>query len=233
MNEEKISTPGFTTPETPSGAPQPSGSGLQQMAKGTAQTAKAKIETLKSAAHEQGGAVVTEIKTVAQSATRQAQEAGRNFIDEQKENLAQKVDQYVDAMRAACERLRSEEGNVLVGPAQKAVDQLEQMSGYLREKQPADFLDDLESYARRRPEVVFGGFFVVGLAAARFFKASRKRPHPGQDIARTTSHQSSRNSSIPDLSTAAPGSKTSAALSSRPSAPSSSLPPTELTKYHE
>ena len=180
MNEEKISTPGFTTPETPSGAPQPSGSGLQQMAKGTAQTAKAKIETLKSAAHEQGGAVVTEIKTVAQSATRQAQEAGRNFIDEQKENLAQKVDQYVDAMRAACERLRSEEGNVLVGPAQKAVDQLEQMSGYLREKQPADFLDDLESYARRRPEVVFGGFFVVGLAAARFFKASRKRPHPGQ-----------------------------------------------------
>ena len=201
MNEEKISPPGFTTPETPSGTPQPSGSGLQQMGKEAAQTAKTKIETLKSAAQEQGGAAVEEIKTVAQSATRQAQEAGRDLILEQKENLAQKVDQYTEAMRAACEKLRSEEGNVLAGPAQKAVDQLERMSDYLREKQPADFLDDLESYARRRPEVVFGGFFVVGLAAARFFKASRKRPHPGQDIARAKSHQSSRNSSIPDLST--------------------------------
>lgn len=163
MNEEKISPPGFTTPETPSGTPQPSGSGSQQMAKEAAQTAKTKIETLKSAAQEQGGAAVEEIKTVAQSATRQAQEAVRDFIFEQKENLAQKVDQYREAMRAACEKLRSEEGNVLAGPAQKAVDQLERMSDYLREKQPADVLDDLESYARRRPEVVFGGFFVVGL----------------------------------------------------------------------
>ena len=134
MNEEKISPPGFTTPETPSGTPQPSGSGLKQTANETAQTAKEKLETLKSAAQEQGGAAVEEIKTVAQSATRQAQEAGRDFILEQKENLAQKVDQYTEAMGAACEKLRSEEGNVLAGPAQKAVDQLERMSDYLREK---------------------------------------------------------------------------------------------------
>ena len=187
MNEEKISPPDSSPPQMTSRKPDPPGSDLKQVAKETAQTAKEKLETLKSAAQEQGGAAVEEIKTVAQSATRQAQEAGRNFIDEQKENLAQKVDQYAEAIRAASEKLRSEEGNVLAGPAQNAVDQLERMSGYLREKQPADFLDDLESYARRRPEVVFGGLFVVGLAAARFFKASRKRPHPGQDIARAKS----------------------------------------------
>lgn len=176
MNEEKISPPDSSPPEMTSRMPPPPGSGLKQVAKETAQTAKEKLETLKSAAQEQGGAAVEEIKTVAQSATRQAQEAGRNFVDEQKENLARKVDQYAEAMRAACERLRSEEGNVLAGPAQNAADQLERMSGYLREKQPVDLFDDLESYARRRPEVVFGGFFVVGLAAARFFKASRRRP---------------------------------------------------------
>ena len=180
MNEENISAPGSSPPEASSMPPSP-GSGLKEMAKDTAQIAKSKMETLKSAAQEQGGAAVEEIKAVAQSATRQAQEAGRDFIDQQKENFAQKVDQYAEAMRAACEKLRSEEGNVLAGPAQNAVDQLERMSGYLREKQPADLLDDLESYARRRPEVVFGGLFVVGLAAARFFKASRRRPrHAGQ-----------------------------------------------------
>ena len=169
-----------------------------------------------------GGAAFEEIKTVAQSATRQAQEAGRDFIDEQKENLAQRVDQYTEAMRSACEKLRSEEGNVLAGPAQKAVDQLERMSGYLREKQLADVLDDLESYARRRPEVVFGGLFVVGLAAARFLKASRRRLHragPPEDIG---------NASTPDFSGAALSSVPSAARSFAPSGRSSS-PPDVLT----
>ena len=169
MNEEKISRSARPT-ETPSR------SGSQQTAKQATQAAQTEIEKLKGAAREQGSAAVEEIKTVAQSAAREAQEAGRDFVHEQKENLAQKVDKFAEAVRAASERLRNEEGNVLAGPAQKAAEQLEAMSSYLREKEPADFLDDLESFTRRRPEVVFGGLFVMGLAAARFVKASRKRP---------------------------------------------------------
>ena len=174
--------------EIPSSMPPSPGSGLKQMAKETAQTAKEKLEPLKSAAQEQGGAAVEEIKTVAQSATRQAQEAGRNFIDEQKENLAQKVDQYAEAIRAASEKLRSEEGNVLAGPAQNAVDQLERMSGYLREKEPADFLDDLELYARRRPEVVFWRTFRRRYSGGEIFQgfqktsASRPRHRASQEL---------------------------------------------------
>lgn len=174
MNEEKTSP--FETPyDAP---PLPSGSGVQQMAKDATNTAKTEIEKLKGAAQEQGGAAIEQIKTAAQSAASQAQEAGRNFIDEQKDNLIQKVDQYTEALRGASERL-SGEGNMLAAPAQKAADRLEQMSGYLRENQLPDVLDDLESYARRKPEVVFGGLFFIGLAAARFFKASRKRSRNG------------------------------------------------------
>ena len=171
MNEEKTSATELKPSET---SPSP-GSGLQQRAKETAQTAKKEIETLKSATREESSAAVEQIKTAAQSAAVQAHEAGRDFIDEQKENLAQKVDEYTQALRVASEKLRSDEGNILGGPAQKAADRLEGMSGYLREKQLPDVLDDLEAYARRKPEVVFGGLFVVGLAAARFFKASQRR----------------------------------------------------------
>jgi hypothetical protein len=46
VNEEKISAPGFSPPEAPAGTPRSPGSGLQQMAKETAQTSKTKIETL-------------------------------------------------------------------------------------------------------------------------------------------------------------------------------------------
>ena len=172
MNEEKNSPTDRSTSDTPSLG----GAGARQLAKQSTQTAQTEIETLKNSALEQGSAAVEEIKTAAQSAARQAQEAGRDFVHAQKENLAHKVDEYAGAVRATAERLRNDEGNVLATPAQKAAEQLEQISRYLREKEPADFLDDLESFARRKPEVVFGALFAVGLAAARFFKASRRRP---------------------------------------------------------
>jgi vacuolar-type H+-ATPase subunit E/Vma4 len=65
------------------GTPQSPDSGLQQIAKETAQTAKTKIETIKNAAKEQGGAAVEEIQTVAQTAAREARDAGRDFLQEQ------------------------------------------------------------------------------------------------------------------------------------------------------
>jgi gas vesicle protein len=170
MNEEKNS------PTDNSGSDTSSLGAAPQLAKQVTQTAQTQIDTLKHSALEQGSAAVEEIKTAAQSAARQVQEAGRDFVHEQKQNLAHKVDEYAGAVRATAERLRDDEGNVLATPAQKAAEQLEQMSSYLREKEPADFLDDLESFARRKPEVVFGALFAVGLAAARFFKASRRRP---------------------------------------------------------
>jgi hypothetical protein len=166
---------------------------------------------------------VEEIKTVAQSAAREAQEAGRDFVHQQKENLAQRVHKYAEAVRAASERLRSEEGNVLADPAQKAAEHLEGMSSYLREKEPGDVLNDLESFTRRRPEVVFGGLFVVGLAAARFFKASRRRPRraagpPGPVGDASTSQ----------LAAAAPSSAPIPATSEPLSAPTA-FPPTTIS----
>ncbi|HET7237698.1 MAG TPA: hypothetical protein VFI76_01640 [Terrimicrobiaceae bacterium] len=208
MNEEQTSS----SQSRPSEPPLLSGSGMPERAKDAAKT---QLETLKSAAKEEGAAALDQIKTSAQSVARQAQEAGRNLIDEQKESLAQKVDQYAEALRLASERLRSDEGNMLAGPAQKAADRLDGMSGYLREKQLPDVLDDLESYARRKPEVVFGGLFVVGLAAARFLKATRKRPRRGAEAM--------EQAGTPQFSTAVPRSASADAPSlSRPASSSSS-----------
>ena len=176
MNEEKIFPAGFSAPETPSSTPQPSQRGAPEMAKPATKTAQAEIEKLKGAAGEQGSAAVEEIKMAAQSVAREAQETGRDLIRKQKENVAQSVHKYAEALRAASESLRNEEGNVLAEPARKGAEQLERMSSYLSEKEPRDFIEDLEALTRRRPEVVFGGLFVVGLTAARFVKASRKRP---------------------------------------------------------
>ena len=93
--------------------------GAQEIAKQTAQTAQAEIQKLKGAAREQGSAAVEEIKTAAQSVAREAQETGRDLIHKQKENVAQSMHKYAEALRAALESLRNEEGNVLAEPARK------------------------------------------------------------------------------------------------------------------
>ena len=133
------------------------------------------MEKLKESARKEGSAALDQIKTAAQSAVRNAQETGQSFVTNQKENLASRFSEYANAVQSMSEKLRGEDDNILTGPAEKAAESLNRISDYLREKEPAELLDDLESLARRKPELVFGGLFVVGFAAARFFKASRRQ----------------------------------------------------------
>lgn len=132
------------------------------------------MEKLKESARKEGSAAVDQIKSATQSAVRSAQETGQGFVKSQKENLASRFSEYAKAVESVSERLRGEDDNILAGPAEKAAGSLNQISDYLREKEPAEVLNDLESLARRKPELVFGGLFVLGFAAARFLKASRR-----------------------------------------------------------
>ena len=136
MNEEITSPPNRNRAEAPTETPS---RGLQQTAKETTETAQTEIEKLKDTARKQGGAVVEEIKTLAQSAVKEVQETGGDFVHEQKENLAQKVAKYGEALHAASERLRSEEGNVLANPAQKAADQLQTSRAICTRRSPLTF----------------------------------------------------------------------------------------------
>lgn len=149
---------------------------LGQQAEQAKHSLQSQGEELKQKATEKGTEAVADLKAGAQTAVREAKDYGRSMIQEQKESLATKVQEYASAARAASERLRTDD-DALAGPAERAASQLDRMSNYLRDKQPADLLDDIESLARRRPEIVFGGMFVAGLAAARFFKASRRSSH--------------------------------------------------------
>lgn len=176
MDEEPFTPSGSTTPGAQEGSTRPSGTPVKSQSAQTTQPTQAELEKLRETAREQSSQAVEKAKASAQSAAHEAREFGRTFLRSQKDNLAQRADEYADAARAASERLRSEEGNVLAGPAQRAAEGLERMSHYLRDKEPAEMIDDLESLARRRPEVVFGGLFIAGLAAARFLKASRRTP---------------------------------------------------------
>lgn len=187
MNESNTSSTGQReSASTPS-------SGLTETSRAVDE-ARSKMEHLKESARKEGSAAVDHIKSAAQSAVREAQETGQSFVKNQKESLAGRFSEYANAVQSMSEKLRGDEDNILAGPAEKAAGSLNRISDYLREKEPAELLDDLESLARRKPELVFGGLFVVGFAAARFFKASR-RQSPRESSMAVSTHVES-----PDLS---------------------------------
>ena len=144
------------------------------------------MEKLKESARKEGSAAVDQIKSATQSAVHTAQETGQNFVKSQKENLASRFSEYANAVQSISEKLRENDDNILAGPAEKAAGSLNRISDYLREKEPAEVLDDLESLARRKPELVFGGLFVIGFTAARFFKASRRQSPRENSMALST-----------------------------------------------
>jgi hypothetical protein len=176
MNEENFFTDGTTSEKDRAQGD------AQQKAKDAALSAANEAGKLKDAAKEKGGAALEQVKAGAATATQQAKEAGRNYLAQQKDTLGNKVGEYAEAVHAAAERLKAENGNMLAEPAGRAAEQLDRFAGYLREADPTEILDDLEEVARCKPEVVFGGLFVAGLVTARFLKASRRRSPRSQPL---------------------------------------------------
>jgi superfamily I DNA/RNA helicase len=196
MNEEKLSSPGSPGGKSAAGAPESEPGGLPPVAKEVAQSAQGELDKLKRAAQEQGSAALQEAKAVTESALRQAREVGGDLLKEQKNYLAQKVDHYAQALRSAGERLRHEQDPLLAEPAQRVAEQLGSLANYLRQKEAADFLLDLETFTRRRPEIVLGALFVLGLGAARFLKASRSRARPPSSSDQGAGSSSTSESSL-------------------------------------
>ena len=98
--------------------------------------------------------------------------AGRSATD---------IDQVARALRQTREQLG---GNVAAPYVDKAAQQLERLSSYLRTADAKEIVRGAESFARREPLLFLGGAFAVGLLAARFLKSSAhhegsEREHSG------------------------------------------------------
>lgn len=135
-----------------------------------AEEAKHRAEELKESSHR----TVEQAKEAGRKLGQQSAEYSRTLAIEQKNRLAERIHELQQAAEAACQRLRSENHQALATRFEAVGNRLGDFSVYLKDSEPRDLVADAERLARRRPELVFGGMFVAGLAAARFLKASRK-----------------------------------------------------------
>jgi hypothetical protein len=95
-------------------------------------------------------------------------------VDEQKNRAADGLGGIADVFRSASNELRNE-NETLASYVDMASDQMKSFANQIRQKGVADMLDDVHTFARRRPALFIGGAFLIGIGIARFLKASADR----------------------------------------------------------
>jgi hypothetical protein len=140
----------------------------------------------------------------AQEAAGQAQEKAREAADRAQEGIRQQIDQRsteagervagtAGDLRSVGEELRKQGKEGPAKLADRAAEQTERVGSYLKDADADRLLSEVEDFGRRRPWAVLAGGLVVGVAAARFLKASsRDRFHE-----RTAHEQRTRELSPP------------------------------------
>jgi hypothetical protein len=110
----------------------------------------------------------------------QAQDMVREQMDQRSTQAGEKVSGTAGDLRSVGEELRKQGKDGPAKLADKAAERTEQIGSYLRESDSNKLLADVEDLGRRQPLAVLAGGLVVGIAAARFLKASSRSRYQGR-----------------------------------------------------
>ncbi len=143
-------------------------------------------------------------KEQAKDMANQARDHVQSFVGQQKDQAADRLHALAGALREAGSKLNEGQQAGDFGQyADRAAQQVEKLSTYLRDSELRDFVRDTETFARRRPEVFLGGTLIAGLMLARFLKASRPdqgRGSSGYDGGNWTGYPQSARGTSPSRS---------------------------------
>ena len=130
-------------------------------------------------AEESGGGVpqsATEAKEQAQEKVSgladRAQSTARDQVDQRSTQAGEQVSSLAGDLRSVGEQLRSQDNAKGAHVADQVAQRAERVGGYLTESDADRILSDIEDFGRRQPLLALAGGVVLGLAAARFLKAS-------------------------------------------------------------
>ncbi len=149
-------------------------------ARQTAEQAKQKAADMAHEAKETARDMSDRAMHSAAETAQQVQQQAATFASGQKSRMASELSTFSEAISRAADKLREDHDERVASYADMAAQQLRSTANYLESRDMGDLMGDLEHFARRRPEVFFGGMLLVGLGLARFLKAS-SRPRQRSD----------------------------------------------------
>jgi hypothetical protein len=112
------------------------------------------------------------VKDTANEALGEAKAYAESAVDERKSQAADRLHGIAGALRETSTTLRGQQEDAFGDYAAAAADQVEKLSGYLRNQNIGNLLHDVEGFARRQPELFLAGTLAAGFMIGRFFKSS-------------------------------------------------------------
>jgi hypothetical protein len=108
----------------------------------------------------------------AQEAASKASGAVRTQVDQRSTEFGERVASTADDMRSVGQQLREQGKDQPAKLAEQAAQRVERVGGWLRDSDSDRLLSDVEDFGRRQPWALALGGLALGIAAARFLKAS-------------------------------------------------------------
>lgn len=123
-------------------------------------------------AKQQGQQFATQARQQASKLANQGGEQVKSQLANQKHQAAQRIVPVQTALRETAHQLRNQGQGSSAQYVDRATDQVERFSGYLRETDVDEIIGEVRGLARRRPAVFLGGAAALGFLATRFLKSS-------------------------------------------------------------
>jgi hypothetical protein len=139
-----------------------------------------------------GGQIVTRIKHGASDVAGQlkrgvdavgqtVKEEGEQLFEKQKDGIVSRVRGFGKATRQVAHALHAVKADGLAEYADRAAEQVEGATRYLKESDLETVIEDAGDLAREHQALAAGGLFLVGFALSRFLKASRSQTQDDDD----------------------------------------------------
>jgi hypothetical protein len=177
---------------------------------GAAQDAKDKASEVAGQAQEK-----------AQEAAGQAKSRAREQIDQRSTQAGEQVATTAEDLKSVSQTLREQGKEQPAKMADQAAERVERVGNYLQQSDADQILSDVEDFARRQPWAVVAGGLVLGMAAARFMKASSSQRYQQRQSGLGSSGGSNGRSTdqLPTSATVTEGVDASGGRFARPNTP--------------
>ena len=107
----------------------------------------------------------------------------KSQLANQKHDASQRLTPITVALRETAQQLRKQGQAPVAQYADKTSDQVERFSGYLRETEVDEMVDQARGFARSRPAIFLGSAVALGFLGARFLKSSSQQAGNGEPVA--------------------------------------------------
>lgn len=165
------------------------------------------MDTDTSSTKDQATEIVGTATHAAQEQLGQAAEKGRGAlrgqVDQRSTQVGEQAQALADTLRQTASQLRMEgDGQKAryAGVVDQGADRLERMGGYLTEADADQILGKVEDVARQQPWLIAGAGLLVGVAAARFMKASSGQRYARSQSGWQTGGRPLRAATVPPIS---------------------------------